>query len=69
MRHVTQLFVPHGENVFFPKHSLANKCPWALLFYLKSIRNISDLYLIEVVADFIVAVFVVKMSNFPVTDP
>lgn len=65
MTHVTQLFVPRGENVFFPKHSLVKKCLSALLFYLKTIRNIPDLYLIEVVADFIVAVFAVKMSNLP----
>lgn len=66
---VSQLFLPCGENVFCPKHSLVTKCPWALLFYLKSTRNIPELYLIEVVADFMVAVFALTMSNLPVTDP
>lgn len=66
---VTQVFVPRGENVFCPKHSLVNKCPWVLLFDFKSIRIIPELCLIEVVADFIVVVFAVKMSNLPVTDP
>lgn len=51
-----------------PKYSFAKKCLWALMFYLKSIRNDPELYLIEVVSDFMVAVFAVKVSNLPATN-
>lgn len=68
MTHVTQLFVAPGENVFCPKQCLVNKCLLVLLFYLKTTRNIPELYLIEVVAAFIDAGFAVKMFNLPVTD-
>lgn len=60
--------IPLGEKMFCPKKILANNCLWALLFYLKSIRNVPEPYLTGVVADFVVAVFAVKMSNLLATN-